>query len=222
MIVEERKTKAKARLRSPVLLVKFLTILCMSIIAGHRGCHSLPRSRSRPSAKAQKRDGEARKDAARNGRYNERTRGSLISCTFFSILPLFSLELSTRTVPRLCIGQSNDSTHFFLIISRATFLVPYFLHFFFLFSSFIFTCIRFVSFSLSLSYTHTHSSQLRFLALLELLAAGLTVVVGLALQGGLLGLRVLTLLLLLLLRRRVRRSRDRHLDRPSEIVYARR
>ena len=124
MIVEERKTKAKARLRSPVLLVKFLTILCMSIIAGHRGCHSLPRSRSRPSAKAQKRDGEARKDAARNGRHNERTRSSLISCTFFSILPLFSLELSTRTVPRLCIGQSNDSTHFFLIISRATFLVP--------------------------------------------------------------------------------------------------
>lgn len=76
---------------------------------------------------------------------------------------------------------------------------------------------------LSLSYIHTHSSQLRFLALLDLLAAVLTVVVGLALQGGLLGLRVLTLLLLLmLLRWRVRRSRNSHLDRPSEIVYARR
>lgn len=90
-----------------------------------------------------------------------------------------------------------------------------------LFSSFIFTRIRFVSFTLSLSYAHTHSSQLRFLALLELFAAGLTVVVGLALQRGLLGLRVLTLLLLLL-RCRIRRSRNGHLDRSSEIVYARR
>lgn len=80
-----------------------------------------------------------------------------------------------------------------------------------------------LSFSLFLSpsFSLTHPSQLHFLALLELLAAGLTVVVGFALQGGLLGLRVLTLLLLLL-RGRVRRSRDGHLDRPSEIVYARR
>lgn len=77
--------------------------------------------------------------------------------------------------------------------------------------------------SFSLSFSLTQPSQLHFLALLELLAASLTVVVGFALQGGLLGLRVLTLLLLLLLLRgRVRRSRDGHLDRPSEIVYARR
>lgn len=134
---------------------------------------------------------------------------------------------------------------FFFVLTRGlsryypplfSFLVfPFFLSF-----SLSHTCehsyVSFCSFSFSHTYirtyiqthTHTHSSQLRFLALLELLAVGLTVVVGLAaLERGLLlllGLRMLTfvVLLLLMLLHRVRRSRDSHLDRPSEIVYARR
>ena len=70
---------------------------------------------------------------------------------------------------------------------------------------------------LSASFSFTHSSQLHFLALLELLAAGLTVVVGFALQGGLLGLRVVTLLLLML--RAFRRTKTNPLHRDGTVKH---
>lgn len=163
---------------------------------------------------------------------NERTRKDLlISHHLFSTpLPVIFLRAFHTHSPRLHIGQSNDPIYFYPIIFRAAFFPAPFI--IFLCSSFSLShahahartqALQAHMLSFSLSFSLTQPSQLHFLALLELLAASLTVVVGFALQGGLLGLRVLTLLLLLLLLRgRVRRSRDGHLDRPSEIVYARR
>lgn len=216
MIVERRQDEGKNALRSLVLLVKFLTMLLVSV--KHQGCLSSFQLRSRPNARAEtrKRKSATRKKGGMRG--HERTVASFFLLPFFVIF----LRVFHTHSPRLHIGQSNDLTYLFLIIPYA---VSFLLSSFFSLQPF------------SLSYTHTctrsqtyirsvfsliHSLQLHFLALLELFAAGLTVVVGFALQGGLLGLRVLTLLLLLLLRCRIRRSRDGHLDRPSEIVYARR
>lgn len=221
MIVEKkRRQKRSFDLSCPLCQISF-SFKCVNKV--HRGCLSLPRPRSRPSASTetrQRRSAGGRSERSEERKDNERTRRSLI-------LYLFSHPSSIS----LRAFYTHSSTVMYRTVERFYPLFPNylsrdlslsFLPSLSLFSSFIFTRIRFVSFILSLSYAHTHSSQLRFLALLELFAAGLTVVVGLALQRGLLGLRVLTLLLLLLLRCRIRRSRDGHLDRPSEIVYARR
>lgn len=217
MIVERRQDEGKNALRSLVLLVKFLT---MSLVSSKTPRMSLFFSTSITT----EREDRDSKEEERNEEKKGGTRGHERTVASFFLLPFFVIFLRVFHThsPRLHIGQSNDLTYLFLIIPYA---VSFLLSSFFSLQPF------------SLSYTHTctrsqtyirsvfsliHSLQLHFLALLELFAAGLTVVVGFALQGGLLGLSVLTLLLLLLLRCRIRRSRDGHLDRPSEIVYARR
>lgn len=169
----------------------------------------------------------------RKRKENEKTRlfirvntapSFLTPLIYLRAFPHAQFTVTYRTVERFNSFPSN-------YLSHAASLVPLFLHllsFFILtrthtlhyFLSLFLSFTHSVSLSLSLFLSHTFpSTQLRFLALLELFVAGLTIIVGLALQGGLLGLRVLTLLLPVM---RCRVHRGGHLERSSDIVYARR
>lgn len=130
MIVEERKTKAKAQLRFLVLLVKFLMILkCVNKDTEHRLSLPHPRPRSNASQKYDK-EKRGRMRRAQRGTEGQREYARVVNIVpFFSLLLYFSSNFLHAQFHGSCIiGQSNDSTHFFLIISRATFLVPFSLH----------------------------------------------------------------------------------------------
>lgn len=111
MIVERRQDEGKNALRSLVLLVKFLMMLLVSV--KHQGCLSSFQLRSRPNARTEtrKRKSATRKKGGMRG--HERTVASFFLLPFFVIF----LRVFHTHSPRLHIGQSNDLTYLFLIIS---------------------------------------------------------------------------------------------------------
>lgn len=162
MIVEERKTKAKARLRFLVLLVKFLMILSVSIRTPNIVFRSRILGRGQTRGKNATRRSAGRTDAASaatNGRITRVREGSLILYHSFrsSSSLLYPRIFYTHSSTVSCIGQSNDSTHCFLVISRATFLLPFSLHFPSSPHSSSHAHAPFLSHTFSLTYGHTHS-----------------------------------------------------------------